>query len=227
MTTLIAIEGSDGAGKDTQSTKLAEWYVRRNEKVVKISFPRYKQTAGGWALWEALKGDNANAYNFANVDPYSASLLYAADRRESLSFLKEQIENSDVVIFDRYVESNLLHQGGKFATNEERVNFSRWLFDLEYKLLGLPKPDMVIYLKLPFEKSLERAQKRAIETGGKLDAVESNLDYVKNGHSAGIFYAERFGWEIVECVDKEVDLTPDEIHLQVVNKITRRFYLRF
>lgn len=223
---LIAIEGSDGAGKETQSALLKEWFTSKGLKVGSVSFPRYKQTAGGWFLWEALKGPEADKYAFSKVEPYAASLPYTADRRESLPFLKQEIEANDVFIFDRYVESNLLHQGGKFATNEEREAYGQWLYNLEYGMLGLPVPHVVVYLRIPFWLSQARASRRAAEIGGKLDAVERDSDYVRMGHEGGIFYAEKFGWEIVDCLEDSRELSRDEVHAKVVAQLTRRLDLK-
>lgn len=224
---LIAIEGSDGAGKETQSELLKKWFVGKGLKVGSVSFPRYKQTAGGWFLWEALKGDNKDAYTFSTVEPYAASLPYTADRRESLPFLKREIEMNDVFIFDRYVESNLLHQGGKFATNEERDAYGQWLYNLEYGMLGLPVPHVVVYLRIPFWLSQARAERRAQETGGQLDAVERDSDYVRKGHEGGIFYAEKFNWEIVDCLEEGHELAREEVHEKVVAQLSRRLDLKF
>ncbi len=221
--TLIAIEGSDGSGKETQSSLLKDYFEREGKTVASVSFPRYKKTAGGWALWEAIKGPNKDAYDFANVDPYAASQLYSADRRESLPYLNTLIGENDVIIFDRYVESNLLHQGGKFQTDDEREEFGRWLFNFEYGMLKLPPPIVTVYLELPFEVSQERARKRAEENGGQLDAVERDLNYVRNGHDAGMFYARKFNWLGIQCVrDDGYELNKKEVHDLVIKKITER-----
>ena len=224
MVIKIAIEGSDGAGKKTQSGMLKDWFTESGKSVTSISFPRYKETAGGWALFEALRGENAKAYDFANVDPYAASLFYSSDRRQSLPYLEELIATHDVVIFDRYVESNLLHQGGKFSTKEERQSFGTWLYELEYNTLALPKPDIVVYLELPFKISQKRAKSRAEELGDKLDAVESDEEYLRNSHEAGIFYAQDFKWLRIPCVGKDgSELTPEEVHQKVINELVRNF----
>jgi dTMP kinase len=223
----IAIEGSDGSGKETQSALLQDWFKGRGMTVATVSFPRYKKTAGGWALWEALKGENKDAYNFANVDPYAASQLYSADRRESLPYLKRLIATHDVLIFDRYVESNLLHQGGKFSTEKEREDFARWLFNFEYGMLELPTPHVTVYLELPFEVTQKRAQMRADSLGGQLDAVERDLDYVRNGYEAGLFYARKFGWLSIPCVKESgYELTRHEVHMLVVVKLMQRLELK-
>lgn len=220
---VVAIEGSDGAGKETQSDLLVGYFMRREMSVERVSFPRYHQTAGGTFLFEALKGKESERYDFVHVDPLAASLFYAADRWQSLPYLKSLIADNDVVIFDRYVESNLLHQGGKFKTAKEREAFARFLYNLEYGMLALPQPQVILYLKLPFQVSQDRARKRAEGVGGKLDAVESNLEYVKNSHEAGIFYAEHFNWEIVDCVTIDgQELSREEIHSRVVGQLSRR-----
>ncbi len=213
---LIAIEGSDGAGKETQTDLLFKLLEGQGKKVARISFPRYNQTIGGSLLFEVLKSERADKYCFSKADPKVASKLYAMDREESLPFLRELQERNDVVIFDRYVESNLLHQGGKFKTDEDRLEFANWLFSFEYEGgIGLPRPDEVVYLSLPFWLSRKRAELRAQKGGAKLDAVEKDMDYVKNGHEAGQFYAKEFNWLTIEGLNDGVELPPEEIHRQI------------
>jgi dTMP kinase len=219
----IAIEGSDGAGKETQTDLLVKFLEGKGQKVARVSFPRYNQTLGGTLLWEVLKGERSNKYGFSKVDPKVASKLYTMDREESLPYLRDLIEKNDVVIFDRYVESNLLHQGGKFKTRKDRLAFAEWLYKLEYEDIGLPHPNEIVYLALPFWLSRKRAELRAQKTGGKLDAVERDIKYVKAGHEAGIFYAKHFGWHVVECFQPGVkkvreahELSAEEVSKQIV-----------
>lgn len=214
---LIAVEGSDGAGKQTQTDMLYELLTGRDLKVARVSFPRYRDTVGGKLLFEVMKGDRADAYDFANLDPYAASMLYAMDRRESKPFLEQLREHNDVVIFDRYVESNLLHQGGKFKTDEERWDFSRWLFRLEYEVLGLRHPHDIVYLSIPFWLSRKRAELREQSGGARLDAVEKDMEYVKNGHDAGHFYANALGWHKVEGLVDGHELSPLQVHKEVAD----------
>lgn len=219
----IAIEGSDGAGKATQTELLADYLEKSGFKVGRVSFPRYKETVAGRMLFEFLKSESAFQYDFANANPKLASRIYAEDRFESRAYLQKLIEENDYVIFDRYVESNLLHQGGKLKTNAGREAFARWLSDLEYVELGLPRPAHIVYLNLPYAISSERALKRAKEKGEELDAVESNAEYVKNGWEAGMFYATMFNWNIVDCIVPQKgnqlasvrELTPEEIHQKI------------
>lgn len=219
----IAIEGSDGAGKATQTELLVQYLREQGFKVGRVSFPRYKETPAGRMLFEFLKSPRATEYDFANANHKAASRIYAQDRFESLEYLQELIEGNDFVIFDRYVESNLLHQGSKLPSRSEKITFANWLSDLEYTELGLPKPQMTVYLDLPHTISYARALKRAKEKDESLDAVESNVEYVKNGWEAGKIYAEMFGWTVIECiVPKEgnhlvakYEFTPEEIHQKI------------
>lgn len=219
----LAIEGSDGAGKETQSKLLKEALEAKGLRVASVSFPRYKETTGGWILWEALKGPDAEKYDFAKLDPYAASLPYTMDRRESRDYLQQLIADHDVVIFDRYVESNLLHQGGKIRTKRERESYASWLYRMEYGKMKLPRPDFVLYLMIPFWLSRARAQARAEATGGKLDAVEKDSNYVRMGHEGGIFYAEKFEWEVVKCLKGKHQLTREEVHVRVLRQVRPHF----
>lgn len=218
----VAIEGSDGAGKATQTDKLVKFLRRIGFKVGTLSFPRYTDTPAGRMLFEFMKSPRAHEYDFAHANPKLASRIYAQDRFESKEYILNLIEENDVVIFDRYVESNLLHQGGKMQTDTEIHNFSTWVYCLEYNELGLPKPDVTIYLDLPPEVSRARALKRATETGGSLDAVESDMEYVRNGTRAGRICANFWGWQVVQCVESnqtsglpDYELTPEEIHMKI------------
>lgn len=207
-----AIEGSDGSGKGTLTTNLVN--VLRNEmgfRVGRVSFPRYEDTVGGRCLDLVLKSTKAASFNFSTLDPMAASLLYAHDRRESLTFLNDLIYNRDIVIYDRYVDSNLLHQGGKFKTDAERVKFAEWLYRLEYDDLELPRPKNTIYLMLPWEISLRRLKERAVATNDQLDAVEQDLGYMENSHYAGIFYAKHLNWETIDCMNGDSEKTPKQI----------------
>lgn len=212
---LIAIEGSDGAGKETQTNLLFKLLENQGKKVARVSFPRYNQTLGGTLLFEVLKSERADKYGFSKINPKVASKLYAMDREESLPHLHALIEANEVVILDRYVESNLLHQGGKFRTEVERIAFAEWLYKLEYEDIGLPKPDEVVYLALPFWLSRKRAELRATSGGSKLDAVEKDMEYVKAGHDAGLFYASYLKWLVVDGIENGQELSPEKIHQKV------------
>lgn len=212
---LVVIEGSDGAGKETQTNLLFKYFESQGKKVARVSFPRYNQTLGGTLLYEVLKSERAPKYGFSKVDPRIASKLYTMDREESLPYLHALLENNEIVISDRYVESNLLHQGGKFVDDADKVSFANWLYATEYDEVKLPKPDEIVYLSLPFWLSRKRAELRAQNGGPKLDAVESDIEYVKQGHEAGIFYANHFKWMVIEGVENGQEVSAKEIHRKI------------
>ena len=225
-TFLISIEGSDGAGNATQSALLKEWFLFLGLTVTTVSFPRYRDTWAGKMLWDFMKGPVAHTHQFSQCSPYEASTYYAEDRRESLSYLRNLISQHAVVIFDRYVESNLIHQGGKLGTNGELNDFAQWIFNLEYKQHKLPQPGVIFYLDLPLDVALERVKGQAKERGEQPDAVEFDTAYIRNSHHAGLFYAEKLGWYMIPCVTtdgKERDVSEIQNHIRGV--LTRKYNL--
>lgn len=229
---LIAIEGSDGAGKATQTKMLVDYLRQRGIKVATIDFPQYELTPAGEVLYEYLKSDRQDDYCFADMNPKAASFLYAKNRFESMPKVQALINSHDVLVFDRWVESNILHQGGKFDSDQGKMDFAKWVSDLEYVHFGLPVPDVTVYLDLPYSISYVRARLRAEALGQSADIVESNLPYLKNSWKAGKLYASMFGWFVVDCVIPDVvdelratyEFTPEEIHEKVkeVVKLTRK-----
>jgi dTMP kinase len=213
----IGFEGSDGSGKETQTKLFAEYLKSTGLTVARVSFPRYQETTGGKALFELLKSERSVAYNFSELDPKPASLFYAADRLESKDFLVNLIEDNDVVIFDRYVESNLLHQGGKFVDSASKLEFASWLINLEYIQNKLPTLDRVVYLDLPPEISRARAEKRASEGGDALDAVELNTNYVEKGYHSGKYFAHELGWDIISCIS----IDGRELSIQEISELIK------
>lgn len=204
----IAIEGSDGSGKGTQTDKLVWALEALGYKVARVSFPRYTETCGGKLLFEVLKSDRAPSYDFVHVSPEAASLIYAADRLESVPWLNQIAQENDVIIYDRAVASNLVHQGGKFKTDEERCKFLEFIDRTEYQS-GFPRPDMTIFLSLPFEISMVRAKKRAEQRGEKADVVEVDENYMRQSHRSGLFYALECGWTIIDGVRGSTELSPE------------------
>lgn len=206
----IAVEGSDGAGKHTQTKMLVQMLETLGYKVAQVSFPRYQDTVGGKICFELLKSQRADDYGFVNLAPEPASLFYAADRLESVPWLEELGQENDVIIYDRAVASNLIHQGGKFKTDEGRRKFLEFIDRTEYQS-GFPRPDMTIFLSLPFEISMDRAKKRAEQRGEKADVVEVDENYMRQSHRSGLFYALECGWTIIDGVRGGKELSPEVV----------------
>lgn len=147
MSLLVAIEGADGAGKATAAGNLRNALVERGLSAVVISFPRYRDTIGGVTLGEFLAGRLP-----VPVTPKAAAVLYGLDRLESVGFVAEAAAANDVVIFDRYIASNMVYQASKVA-GDEAAAMMEWIFALETGAFGVVPPDLSIYLDTPLDEA--------------------------------------------------------------------------
>lgn len=212
----ISIEGSDGAGKAT-TTKLLKEYLSGLElgtKVVSISFPRYQDTLGGKLCYEVLKSDRKEYYNFISSRPKIASLLYAMDRAESKEEIEKMIHKNDYLIFDRYIASNFIHQGGKISDDEERGKLISFLSDLEYGEFGLPKPDITFFLYLPTHIAMKNKEEQRLRGQNvKMDAGENDSIYLENSNKAGLWCTKKYGWHQIDCFDEVIQKqkSPQEV----------------
>jgi len=217
---LIVIDGGDNVGKATQADLLMRHLVSDGHAVGKMDFPRYSQNAFGHLLQEALKGEHGD---FMNLDPKIASTLYAADRFESKQELLQWIDEGRIVIFDRYVSANMLHQGAKIDGADEREEFLKWLDHVEYEVFGMPRPDLTIYLDVPPEKS-EKLLEYVVGIGAKNpDIAESDRDHQEKVAACATYLStSRDQWETVQCMsDAETLRTREDIHEEVYTIVTK------
>src|SRR3989344_8673471 len=160
---LIVIDGTDGSGKKTQTQLLIERLQKENYPAVSISFPQYGKKSAG-LVEEYLNGKYGKA---DEVNPYTASLFYALDRFDLSSEIRARLAEGKIIVTDRYVDANAGHQGGKIKNPEERKKFIEWLYDMEYRILGILRPDTVLILYVPAEVGqklvLEKQQRLYIE----------------------------------------------------------------
>ena len=221
---LIVIDGSDGSGKATQTKLLFERLKREKIKVHTLDFPQYTENLMGSLIGECIAGEHGD---FLHVDPYIGSVLYAADRFESRDVILKWLAAGAIVVLDRYVSANQIHQGGKIATPRKRKHFLDWLDRLDYGVFKLPKPDMTIYLHMPLEHSLKlltdkRAQQKKKEylKKGARDTVELDRSYLMNAQkSAASLMRTHAGWHKIECADRDTIRTRDEVHQDVFRLI--------
>lgn len=172
---LIAIEGIDGAGKGTQSQVLRERLAQAGRRVELLSFPRYGETFFARSIAEYLNGGLGS---LESIDPHLPALLYAGDRLESRDLIHELSSTADVVIFDRYVASNLAHQAARIDP-AHRPAFIAWLVELEYDVYHLPEADLTIHLDVPVAiASSLIAQKGARAYTRGADIHETNTAYL-------------------------------------------------
>lgn len=198
---IIVIEGTDGSGKQTQTQKLFEQLKNYGQNVIKQSFPNYESSSSG-PVKMYLNGELGEHAN--DLDAYQASALFAVDRLCTLKKLKNHYENGGVILFDRYVESNMVHQAGKIQDEDEREKFLNWLCNLEFNVLKLPKPDAVIFLDMPVQYSKNLANARqGLKAGTKRDIHEQDEEHLLNAYNAGKQVASKYGWKVVKCVDEK------------------------
>ena len=165
--TFIAIEGIDGAGKRTQFQLLRAALAQRGLSLFCISFPRYDSFFGRLVA-RYLNGEFGS---LAEVDPHFSALLYAGDRLEAKGELEAALAEGRVVLADRYIGSNLAHQGARVPASH-REEFLSWLRQLEFAIYALPSEDLVLYLRLPAEQVADRVADRAAEREAAADACQ-------------------------------------------------------
>lgn len=222
---LVVIDGIDGSGKATQVELLAKHLRKDGIKIRVIDFPRYYDNFFGKMIGEYLSGVYGD---FIKVDPRLASVLYAADRFEVSSKIQKWLDQGYVVIADRYVSANQIHQGGKIKDKKKRKEFLKWLNDMEYGVFKIPKPDIVIYLDVPFEVSkmwLKKkvAQRKKKYLKGKKDVAEDNLRHLKaSRESALALEKNNKAWSKISCCKGMVCMSPEQVHDHVYKIIKRR-----
>ena len=212
---LIVIEGTDCSGKETQSNLLLEKLLADNIAVEKKSFPMYDtptgKIVGGPYLGKEYICDGWFDEGAVNVEPKVAALYYAADRRYNLPKINELLDQGINIILDRYVYSNMAHQGGKIYDMNERMNMYAWLDVLEFKLLELPKPDIAIFLHMPHEYALLLRREREEES----DQHEKDSIYLKHAEEAYIELAQTYKWKTIECTSDNNIKSREEISKEV------------
>ena len=215
---LIVIEGVDCSGKETQTAKLFENLKNEGYKVMRISFPDYESDSSALVKMY-LRGDfGKSAYD---VNPYTASAFFAVDRFASYKTKWGEALKDGIVIADRYVTSNMVHQASKMATVEEKEEYISWLYDFEYEKLGLPKPDRVLFLDMPPEISarLNAERKNKITGEAVKDIHESDLEYLKASYDNAHFVAKHQAWRRVDCAPDNSLRTIDDIAHELLEAV--------
>lgn len=214
---LIVIEGLDGSGKATQTQKLFESLQSRGEKVIKVSFPDYNSDSS--SLVKMYLGGEFGT-DPGDVNPYAASSFYAVDRYASYAKNWKSFYNEGgIIIADRYTTSNAIHQCAKLP-DEKWDAFIEWLFEYEYKLLGIPEPYHTIYLRVDPNISQELLTKRYSGNEVKKDIHESNLEYLRRSRTAADYCAKKLGWSSIECIKENEMRSIDDIHSEVMELIS-------
>ena len=210
----IVLEGTDGSGKTTQFKLLVNALSRLGYKVATVDFPQYSKPSA-YFVEQYLNG----RYGSANqVGPYRASLFYALDRFQAANEIKKWLAKGEIVLSNRFTLSNAGHQGGKIKNTSERKKYWQWLFNLEYKILGIPKPDLNILIHMPAgvaQKLVDKKKPRAYINGKKRDVHEADLKHLKQAEQSFLQVSKMFKIPVVECYQQQKLLTPKEIHNKV------------
>lgn len=205
---LIVIDGSDGVGKATQTELLVESLKKAGKKVETLDFPQYTDNFFGSFLKECLTGGHGD---FIAQDPYLVSIAYAADRWESKGKLEKWLKEGRIIVLNRYVSSNQMHQGGKIQDAKARTKFLKWLDVMEHKVFGLPRPDLILYLHVPVELSLKLMKGR-----GNEDLAESDPKHLASTQEAAMKIIKAQGnWMRIDCSDKDGMLPRPAIHEKI------------
>ncbi len=211
----IMIEGTDGSGKATQTDLLVEKLQKEGRGVKQISFPQYGERSAVM-VEDYLNGKFGSA---DEVGPKTASLFYAIDRYAGAPKIREWLEQGNIVIANRYVASNMGHQGGKIKDEEKMKEYFAWEYDLEYNILNIPKPDVNIILHVTPEISqqlVDKKEEREYLQGKKRDIHEDDLDHLYAAEQAYLKINEIYPeFTMIECVEDGKILSLENIHNQV------------
>lgn len=222
MGKVIVIEGSDGSGKATQTKLLYEYLVGQGKKVRMVSYPNYESPSS--ALVKMYLGSEFGDDAFA-VNPYVTSSFFAVDRfasylKEWKAFYEEKEDN--IVICDRYVTSNMLHQSAKLDSVEEKLAFLDWEYDFEFVKGGLPVPDYVFFLDVKPETTfrLMKDRENKITHEAKKDIHEANQEFLIRSYENSMLLSEKYGWIKIRCCDENGNMKSiEEIHRMICESL--------
>ena len=220
MNKIIVIEGTDCSGKETQSKMLLDRLNKDGLSSVYMTFPAYDtptgKIVGGSYLGKESIGECVFPEGAVNVDAKVASLYYAADRLYNKPVIEENLENYNLII-DRYVESNMAHQGSKIKDQEKRYDMYNFLSSLEYDLLKLPKPDITIFLYMPYEQACILKKNRT-----ELDQHELNPEHLKHAEECYLELSKLHNYIKIDCVKDGVIRSVEDINNEVYEKVKKK-----
>lgn len=216
MGKLIVIEGTDGSGKSTQFRLLTDRLESEQVKFQKLVFPQYSEPSS--ALIRMYLGGEFGK-SPSDVNAYAASAFYSVDRYASYRKVwGKWYEEGGLVVSDRYTTSNAVHQASK-EPEDKREDFLNWLYDFEYDKLGLPRPDLVIYLDVPTDFTEKMLRHRESETHTQADIHEQDMQYLATCRRMGRAAAEHYGWTVIRCVRDGAMRSMEDIHEEIYRHV--------
>lgn len=225
----IVFEGLDGSGKAMQTNLLIKYLEKQGYEIATIDFPQYGTKSAG-LVEEYLNGKYGSA---EQVGPYRASIFFACDRYDASFKIGQWLKQGRIVIADRYMASNIGHQGGKIKDKEERIRFLKWLYNLEYEIFKIPKPDFSFILKTSPKIAWKmvaqvrdgKKEKRKFYLGEKTrDIHEEDLSHLKPALNSYLEAAKEFpnDFELIECLENGKLLSPEIIHQKIIKIIKEK-----
>ncbi len=213
---LIVIEGLDGSGKATQAALLRKELEEKGIHVRGLSFPDYSSLSSG-PVRMYLNGEFGDSPD--DVDCYATSVLFAVDRFCSYrSDWKADYESGTIFVLDRYTTSNLVFQTSKLP-REDWDHYLEWLQKFEYHLLGIPEPDLVLFLNMSEECSAGLLEKRYSGDESMKDIHEKDEEYQKRSREAALYCANALGWHNISCDEEGSLKSIEEIHRLIMNEV--------
>lgn len=215
---LIVIEGTDCSGKETQSKLLIKNLKEQGKPCIMFGFPNYDSPTGKIVGGPYLGKPEISECFFKEgavaVDPKIACLYYSADFKYNIEEINSYLEKGYYVILDRYVTSSLGHQGSKITNKDDRFEMFQWIDKLNYWLMGLPKPDITVFLHVPFEFASELKKNRIA-----IDEHEKDENHLKNAEQTYLELVELYNWKYVNCVKDNILRTIEDINSEIMNII--------
>tara|TARA_Y100000310_G_scaffold326535_1_gene391537 strand:+ start:68 stop:757 length:690 start_codon:yes stop_codon:yes gene_type:complete len=219
----IVLDGTDGSGKGTQARLLLNKLREKGYKVEMADFPRY----GTWSaqfVERHLRGEFGGAHE---VGPKKSSLFFALDRYAASFQIRKWLAEGTIVISNRYTSANKGHQLGKLKSDEEKQNFLNWINELEYYILGIPVPDLTLFIHMSPEigqKLVDLKEEREYTQGEKRDIYEGDLEHLKNAEAA-YFYClnndSKENWKRIICYENDQPKTIPDIHEEIYREIVK------
>lgn len=213
----IVIDWLDGSGKWTQVKLLEENLKKLGRKVKVLDYPRYGEKSAFFVE------KYLNWWYGKNVTAKQASIFYALDRYDDSFNLREDFEEYDFVISNRYVSANMIHQTGKISDEMERNEFLEWLYDLEFNIFNIPRPDKVIFLNVTPETSqklvLKKDDREYLKDWKKMDLHEEDKNHLTNAYNAAMQVVKKYNWTEIDC-EKEGEMRSiEEINNEILKNI--------
>lgn len=215
---IIVLEGLDSSFKETNVKRLTEFFKISGVSVKSFSFPNY-DSESSYFVNEYLHGTYGDAMH---TDPYVSSLFYSLDRYDTWKRDIEKAYNEcDIIILDRYVGSNIIYQGFKTMNNPHLYSYIKWIEDLEYDKMGMPRADITLFMRVEIETSIDIMRKKNLD-----DIHEKDEEYQRGVYHYCTSLIDKMGWHEIKCSKDGKILDKEEIFYTILNKLYEEGFLK-